>query len=54
MQEEAKKETPMVDIDTSGPSAEIELQDEAQTEEQVETTEQESSPEPQAASDDKQ
>ena len=44
----------MVDIDTSGPSAEVELQDEAQTEEQVETTEQETSPEPQAASDDKQ
>ena len=54
MQEETKRETPMVDIDTSGPSAEVELQDEAQTEEQVETTEQESSPEPQAASDDKQ
>jgi len=54
MQEEAKKETPMVDIDTSGPSAEIELQDEAQTEEQVETKELDTSPEPQAASDDKQ
>ena len=33
MQEEAKTETPMVDIDTSGPSAEVELKDEAQTEE---------------------
>ena len=34
MQEETKQ-TPMVDIDTSGPSAEVELKDEAQTEEQV-------------------
>ena len=54
MQEEAKRETPMVDIDTSGPSAEVELQDDAQNEEQVETTEQDTSPEPQAASDEKQ
>ena len=44
----------MVDIDTSGPSAEVELNEEAQTEEQVETTEQDTSPEPQAASDEKQ
>lgn len=50
MQEETKRETPMVDIDTSGPDAEVELNDEAQTEEQVETTEQDTSPEPQAAS----
>ena len=54
MQEEAKTETPMVDIDTSGPSAEVELNDDVQTEEQVETTEQDTSPEPQAASDEKQ
>jgi hypothetical protein len=54
MQEEAKRETPMVDIDTSGPSAEVELQDDAQNEEQVETTEQETSPEPQESSDEKQ
>jgi hypothetical protein len=50
MQEETRKDTPMVDIDTSGPSAEVELKDEAQTEEQVETTEQDTSPEPQEAS----
>ena len=54
MQEEAKTDTPMVDIDTSGPSAEVELNEEAQTEEQVETKEQDTSPEPQAASDEKQ
>ena len=35
MQEEAKKDIPMVDIDTSGPEQEVELQEEAQTEEQV-------------------
>ena len=52
--DENKKETPMVDIDTSGPEAEIELKDDAETEEQVETTEQETSPEPQEASDEKQ
>ena len=50
MQEQENKDTPMVDIDTSGPSAEVELKDEAQTEEQVETTEQDTSPEPQEAS----
>jgi len=54
MQEEAKTDTPMVDIDTSGPSAEVELNDDAQTEEQVETKEQDTSPEPQATSDEKQ
>ena len=53
-EQENKKDTPMVDIDTSGPSAEVELKDDAQTEEQVETTEQDTSPEPQAASDEKQ
>ena len=36
-EQENKKDTPMVDIDTSGPSAEVELKDDAQTEEQVET-----------------
>ena len=54
MQEQENKDTPMVDIDTSGPSAEVELNDEAQTEEQVETKELDTSPEPQAASDEKQ
>ena len=54
MQEQENKNTPMVDIDTSGPSAEVELKDEAQTEEQVETKELDTSPEPQAASDEKQ
>ena len=53
MQEE-NKNTPMVDIDTSGPSAEVELNDDVQTEEQVETKEQDTSPEPQEASDEKQ
>ena len=53
-EQETKRETPMVDIDTSGPSAEVELNDEAQTEEQVETKELDTSPEPQAASDEKQ
>jgi hypothetical protein len=50
MQEQENKNTPMVDIDTSGPSAEVELKDEAQTEEQVETTEQDTSPSTQEAS----
>ena len=50
MQEETRKDTPMVDIDTSGPSAEVELKDEAQTEEQVETTELDTSPSTQEAS----
>ena len=50
MQEQENKNTPMVDIDTSGPSAEVELKDEAQTEEQVETTELDTSPASQEAS----
>src|SRR6056300_332788 len=50
MQEQENKDTPMVDIDTSGPSAEVELNEEAQTEEQVETKEQDTSPAPQEAS----
>src|SRR5210317_1721909 len=54
MQEEAKTNTPMVDIDTSGPSAEVELNEEAQTEEQVETKEQDPSPAPQEASSEEQ
>jgi hypothetical protein len=54
MQEEAKTNTPMVDIDTSGPSAEVELNEEAQTEEQVETKEQDTSPAPQEASSEEQ
>ena len=49
-EQENKQDTPMVDIDTSGPEQEIELNDEAQTEEQVETKEQDTSPESQAAS----
>ena len=53
MQEETKQ-TPMVDIDTSGPSAEVELNEEAQTEEQVETKEQDTSPAPQEASSEEQ
>src|SRR5210317_425692 len=55
MQEQENKDTPMVDIDTSGPSAEVELKDEAQTEEQVEAKEQDTtSPEPQEASSEEQ
>src|SRR6056300_565705 len=54
MQEEAKTNTPMVDIDTSGPSAEVELNEEAQTEEQVETKEQDPSPASQEASSEEQ
>lgn len=54
MQEETKKDTPMVDIDTSGPGQEIELQDDAQTEEQVETKEQDTSPSTQEASSEEQ
>jgi hypothetical protein len=41
MQEEAKRDIPMVDIDTSGPEQEVELENEAQTEEQIETKENE-------------
>ena len=44
----------MVDIDTSGPSAEVELNEEAQTEEQVETKEQDTSPSTQEASSEEQ
>ena len=44
----------MVDIDTSGPSAEVELNDDVQTEEQVETKEQDPSPAPQEASSEEQ
>jgi hypothetical protein len=54
MQEETKRDTPMVDIDTSGPGQEIELQDDAQTEEQVETKEQDTSPSTQEASSEEQ
>ena len=54
MQEEAKTNTPMVDIDTSGPSAEVELNDDVQTEEQVETKEQDTSPSTQEASSEEQ
>ena len=61
MQEEANKEVPMVDIDTSGPGQEVELNDDAQTENQVETKEEvsvvetkDSSSQPQEASDEKQ
>ena len=54
MQEETKRDTPMVDIDTSGPSAEVELNDDVQTEEQVETKEQDTSPAPQEASSEEQ
>ena len=53
MQEQETKQTPMVDIDTSGPEQEVELNEEAQTEEQVETKEEETSPQPQEASDEK-
>ena len=61
MQEENKREIPMVDIDTSGPGQEVELNDDAQTENQVETKEEvsvvetkDSSSQPQEASDEKQ
>jgi hypothetical protein len=54
MQEEAKKDIPMVDIDTSGPGEEIELNDDSQTEEQVETKEVESSPSTPEASNEEQ
>jgi len=57
MQEETKKDVPMVDIDTSGPEQEIELQDDVQTEETIETKENEkedSSPAPQEASNEEQ
>jgi len=65
MPEEVKKEEPMVDIDSSGPDAEVELQDEANESSEVESTtetssdavateSQDSSPEQQEASDEKQ
>ena len=59
MQEETKREVPMVELDTSGPEQEIELNDDAQTEEQVDTTEnevseKEASSEPQEASNEEQ
>ena len=65
MPEEVKKEEPMVDIDSSGPDAEVELQEEANESNEVESTEetntdavaaesQDSSPEQQEASDEKQ
>ncbi len=57
MQEENKKDVPMVDIDTSGPEQEIELQEDVQTEEVVETKEnevEEPSSEPQEASNEEQ
>ena len=38
MQEETNKEVPMVDIDTSGPGQEVELNDDAQTENQINRT----------------
>ena len=53
-EQENKKDSPMVDIDTSGPSAEVELNDDVQTEEQVETKEQDTSPAPQEASSEEQ
>jgi len=39
MPEEVRKEEPMVDIDSSGPDAEVELQEEANESEAVESTE---------------
>ena len=61
MQEENKREVPMVDIDTSGPGQEVELNDDAQTENQVETKEEvsvvetkDSSSQPQETGDEKQ
>ena len=61
MQEENKREIPMVDIDTSGPEQEVELNDEAQSENQVETKEdvsveetKDSSTKPQATSSEEQ
>jgi hypothetical protein len=59
MQEETKREVPMVELDTSGPGQEVELNDDVQTEEQVDTTEnevseKEASSEPQEASNEEQ
>ena len=47
MQEEENKKGPMVDIDTSGPGADVELPEE-KPEAEVETKEEDSSPAPQA------
>tara|TARA_B100001057_G_scaffold147251_1_gene147188 strand:- start:196 stop:1182 length:987 start_codon:yes stop_codon:yes gene_type:complete len=47
MQEEENKKGPMVDIDTSGPGADVELE-EQKPEGEIETKEEESSPAPQA------
>ncbi len=60
--DENKKDIPMVDIDTSGPEQEIELQEDAQTEEKVEAKEndvsveetKDTSPQPQEASSEEQ
>ena len=46
-EEENKKDVPMVDIDTSGPGADVELEDQ-KPEGEVETKEEDSSPAPQA------
>ena len=46
-EEENKKQEPMVDIDTSGPGADVELPEE-KPEAEVETKEEDSSPAPQA------
>ena len=58
MPEEEKKDVPMVDIDSSGPDAEVELKDEANESEAVESTENTSTEavatEPQDASDEQQ
>jgi len=58
MPEEEKKDVPMVDIDSSGPDAEVELKDEANESEAVESTEDTSAEavatEPQDASDEQQ
>jgi len=58
MPEEVKKEEPMVDIDSSGPDAEVELQEEANESEAVESTEdtrtEAVATEPQDASDEQQ
>ena len=48
MQEEEKKIEPMVDIDTSGPGADVELPEEKKPDGEIETKEEDSSPAPQA------
>ena len=48
MQEEENKKGPMVDIDTSGPGADVELPEEKKPEGEIETKEEDSSPAPQA------